>query len=122
MDIRDANDLVFKLMSEHGLFEKDWKFKFDRSIQRMGCCSFRRKLISISKPLAEVNSEETVRDTVLHEIAHAIAGPQAGHGILWKLQAKAIGAIQEACCKLANVVQVETAWQGICLDCQIKVS
>ncbi len=122
MDIREANALASRLMNEHGLFDKGWTFEFDRSIKRMGLCSYRRKVISVSKPLAEVNSEETVRDTILHEIAHVLAGAIAGHGCVWKLLAKSIGAIPEACCKLANIVQVETAWQGTCLDCQVTVS
>ena len=37
-------------------------------------------------------SEEQLLDTVLHEIAHAIAGHEAGHGLLWKATARRIGA------------------------------
>ena len=41
-------------------------------------------------------NEEEIRDTVLHEIAHAIAGPEAGHGPLWKATARRIGATPRA--------------------------
>jgi len=36
--------------------------------------------------------EEQVRDTILHEIAHAIAGHKAGHGWQWKAECRRIGA------------------------------
>ena len=35
-------------------------------------------------------------DTILHEIAHAIAGANAGHGPVWKAVAKRIGAAPRA--------------------------
>ena len=41
-------------------------------------------------------SKEQIRDTVLHEIAHAIAGREAGHGPLWKVTARRIGATPRA--------------------------
>ena len=37
-------------------------------------------------------SDESIQDTVLHEIAHALAAPEAGHGPLWKTVARRIGA------------------------------
>src|SRR6267154_2515819 len=90
-----AESLARELMSKHGLTALGWRFRFDRSIQRMGICRFTWKLIQVSRPLAEVNSEETVRDTLLHEIAHALVGVAAGHGRLWQIQAYALGARPE---------------------------
>jgi len=122
MDTKSVESLARDLMIAHGLTAKGWTFQFDQSVRRMGLCRFVPKVISVSKTLADLNSEQTMRDTILHEIAHALAGSQAGHGILWKLQARALGARPEACCKVSQVVQVETAWQGVCLDCSVKVS
>ncbi len=122
MDTKSVESLAQDLMSKHGLTAKGWKFQFDRSTHRMGLCRFAPKIISVSKPLADLNSEETLRDTILHEVAHALAGSQAGHGILWKLQARVLGARLETCCKVSQVIQVETAWQAVCVDCGVKVS
>ncbi len=53
-------------------------------------------MIRISRARALDGRNEQVRDTVLHEIAHAIAGPEAGHGPLWKATARRIGATPRA--------------------------
>ena len=37
-----------------------------------------------------------IRDTVLHEIAHALVGPEARHGPEWKAIAKRLGATPRA--------------------------
>ncbi len=122
MDTKSVESLARDLMTKHGLTARGWKFQFDRSMHRMGLCRFVPKIISVSKTLADLNSEETMRDTILHEIAHALAGSKARHGLLWKLQARALGARPETCCKVSQVVQAETAWQAVCFDCSMRVS
>lgn len=93
MDIHDVTDMAQALMKDHGLFEKGWTFKIDRAKARCGCCMFGPNVISISKFYIQgrrVTSRD-VRNTVLHEIAHALAGPDAGHGPEWKAIAQEIG-------------------------------
>ena len=51
---------------------------------------------SVSRTHALGGSKEQIRDTVLHEIAHAIAGREAGHGPLWKVTARRIEATPRA--------------------------
>lgn len=118
MRLQEAMILAKELMEQHGLI--GWTFQFDRAKIRMGRCSCRRKLITISAPLAQLNSENEVRDTILHEIAHALAGDSAGHGILWKRQAIAIGARPVACYDAEKVVQVPAKWIGKCPMCDAK--
>ncbi len=36
-------------------------------------------------------------DLILHEIAHANAGPGAGHGPIWKAEARRIGCTADRC-------------------------
>ena len=67
-----------------------------RGQKRLGDCHFRYHVIRISRTHALEGSEEQIRDTVLHEIAHAIAGHGAGHGPLWKATARRIGATPRA--------------------------
>ena len=62
------------------------------TLPRLGACRFRHHVIWISRTHALEGSEEQLLDTVLHEIAHAIAGHEAGHGLLWKATARRIGA------------------------------
>ncbi len=82
------------LMEEHGL--ADWTLAFVEAKRRLGDCHFGDRVIRISRAHALQGSEEQIRDTVLHEIAHAIAGPEAGHGPLWKATARRIGATPRA--------------------------
>ena len=83
-----------RLMEEHGL--SSWTLAFVETKRRLGDCHFRDRVIRISRTHALERNEEQIRDTVLHEIAHAIAGPEAGHGPLWKATARRIGATPRA--------------------------
>ena len=76
-------------LQQHKL--KKWKFKFDHSTRRAGCCNYRDKTISISFELARNASDEDIRDTILHEIAHALVGKKHNHDAVWKAKAKEIG-------------------------------
>ena len=83
-----------RLMDEHGL--TGWTFAFVEAKRRLGDCHFRHRVIRISRAHGLEGNEEQIRDTVLHEIAHAIAGREAGHGRLWKATARRIGATPRA--------------------------
>ena len=83
-----------RLMDEHGL--TGWTLAFVESRRGLGACDFSDRQIRIGRGHALEGNEEEIRDTVLHEIAHAIAGPEAGHGPLWKATARRIGATPRA--------------------------
>lgn len=68
-----------------------WKFKWSRTKRGLGYCDFDTKEIRISQPLAKVNCTIRMIDTLRHEIAHALAGPDAEHGKLWQKIAKHVG-------------------------------
>ena len=57
----------------------------------LGVCSYMPSFISIAVPVIQLLPSSEVKETILHEIAHALAGYKAGHGIQWKVIAKAIG-------------------------------
>jgi predicted SprT family Zn-dependent metalloprotease len=81
--------LAMDLIRQNELHE--WRFRFDHSTRRAGCCNFHDKLISISFELARNASDKDIRDTVLHEIAHALVGKQHNHDAVWKAKAREIG-------------------------------
>jgi predicted SprT family Zn-dependent metalloprotease len=95
MDHHQAAQLARELLDQHGL--RSWRFRFDRAVNRFGSCHHHRALITLSAPLTVLNPEGEVRDTLLHEIAHAIAGPKAGHGAEWKKYAAVLGARPQRC-------------------------
>ena len=83
-----------ELMDEHGL--DAWTFAFLEAERRLGDCNFQDRVIRIGRAHALDASEAEIRDTILHEIAHALAGPEARHGARWKAIARRIGATPRA--------------------------
>ena len=86
--------LARELMDKHGL--GDWTFAFLEAERRLGDCNYRDRVIRVGRTHALDAGEAEIRDTILHEIAHAIAGPEAQHGALWKATARRIGATPRA--------------------------
>ena len=82
------------LMDRHGL--DDWTLRFSAAWGRLGECRPNRKLIVLSRLHAVGGPPGQVTDTILHEIAHALAGPEAGHGPAWKEIAERIGAVPKS--------------------------
>lgn len=82
----DAKQLTEKLMQQHmpELVADGWKFNWHKSVRSFGTCHYGFKEISLSEQLVQMNDEERVTRTVLHEIAHALAGKKAGHGYKWR--------------------------------------
>ena len=68
-----------------------WSFGFDHARTRAGLCNFTDKRISVSRHLAAKYEDDEVHQILLHEVAHAIAGPRAGHGPTWKRIAYELG-------------------------------
>lgn len=98
-------------MDEHGLH--DWRLVIDRAKRRAGVCRSHERTIGLSGPLTRLHSEEQVRDTVLHEIAHALVGPGAGHGPRWRAMAVRLGTSPERCLP-QDAPTVPGAWVGTC--------
>jgi predicted SprT family Zn-dependent metalloprotease len=119
MDLTEAEQLATRLMREHGL--AGWSFRFDRATRRFGCCNFGRREISLSKAIVLLNDEPEVRDTILHEIAHAKAGPKAGHGPTWKAHAAALGCDARRCYDTASVRTPARKFQGTCPSCGFTI-
>ena len=116
MKLADARKLAQKLMRLHKLLP-GWSFQFDRSKVRFGKCNYATKEISLSRHLVELNSESEVRETILHEIAHALAPRGAGHGEKWQVLARSIGCSSNRCYG-EEVVRPTGRYKGTCPGCQ----
>lgn len=93
----DARRLAKGLMEEHGLVLEGWTFAFDAAKARLGMCNYTKKRITLSKHLVATNDSAEIKNTILHEIAHALAGKDAGHGPEWIAVARRIGCSGERC-------------------------
>lgn len=113
-DVRKlANELIqttFKIKKVDGnivnvnCWDIGYRFKFDNAKTWFGRCYSHKKIITLSKPFCLANPnhlDKKIKDTILHEIAHAIAfkiyGMEgANHGRYWKDVAKQVGCLPKA--------------------------
>ena len=114
--LADARTLAHALLKQHGLH--DWTFAFNRRKRAFGLCDFRKRTVYLSATLTELNGEAEVRDTLLHEIAHALAGHRAGHGPVWRKIAHEVGAKPERCYRAEEVRQPQSRYLLVCPSCQ----
>ncbi len=97
-DLAVVRQLAASLLARHGL--GDWCFEFDHATRRAGCCDYRRRRITLALQFARQGDEEQLRETLLHEIAHAMVGPKHHHDAHWRAKALQIGASGERCHQL----------------------
>lgn len=84
-----------KQLTLWGLKEKGWKFELSRTKQMLGRCDYLTKTIEVSQYWLE--DWPQVEDTILHEIAHALAGPNHNHNHIWRAYAIKVGATPKPC-------------------------
>lgn len=111
MQLTAAARLGRTLLDQHGLH--DWDLVFDRAKRRAGICRETTRQIGLSAPLTELHSEDEVRDTILHEVAHALVGARHGHDRVWQATARRIGCSGERCTS-PDAPGVDGAWVGLC--------
>jgi predicted SprT family Zn-dependent metalloprotease len=104
------------LLDIHGL--RTWSFGFNRRKRALGVCLFRRRRVELSVHLVDgANDDAEIRDTLLHEIAHALTGPEHGHDDVWKEVCRRIGARPE---RLAHGADMPSGrWQARCRGCGV---
>jgi len=68
-----------------------WTFGFDRAKRRAGLCNYTDRRVTVSRHLAERFGDDEIHQILLHEVAHAMAGADAGHGPRWRRIAAEIG-------------------------------
>jgi predicted SprT family Zn-dependent metalloprotease len=111
-----SRELALHLLRDHGL--RDWSFAFNRSKRQMGCCRYGPKVIELSRHFVERNDLDLVRDTLLHEIAHALVGLGHGHDAVWKAMCLRVGAKPE---RLSNEPDMPKGrWQATCAGCGMR--
>ena len=108
----DVTRLAEELLSAH-LPGRGWTFDFDRAVRRAGACHHADRRITLSRHLAARAEEDEVRQVLLHEVAHALAGHRAAHGPRWRAVAARIGCIGS---RLHDgpIAEERARWVGTC--------
>jgi predicted SprT family Zn-dependent metalloprotease len=111
-----VRELARSLLDVNGL--ADWSVRFSRSKLTLGRCLFDARAIEVSAHFVQHNGADAVRDTVLHEIAHALVGPGHGHDAAWRAMCQRVGARPE---RLSfEAVMPEGRWQAVCPGCGLR--
>ncbi|MGB3454048.1 MAG: SprT-like domain-containing protein [Moheibacter sp.] len=87
--LAEIEKLAIELMNKHGVGH--FKFKYGRSRTYAGNCSSSSQTIRLSIRFVLKNDIERIKNTILHEIAHATVGAEHGHRKVWQDKAKELG-------------------------------
>jgi predicted SprT family Zn-dependent metalloprotease len=93
--LEDVAQEARRLLMHHQL--PQWSFQFDNGTKRAGCCHYMTQVISLSYEFAKRAPKEEIRDTLLHEIAHALVGKAHHHDDAWRAKALEIGSSGRRC-------------------------
>lgn len=85
----DAQKMCDEKLKEYNLTH--WKASFISSTTKCAACDFENKRILISTNYCNACTIEDMKETILHEIAHALVGYASGHNEVWQAKAKEIG-------------------------------
>lgn len=82
----EIKNLALYLMKMHGGdFVKDWSFAIGRTISAVALCRYDIQRIEFSRHFINRISKDSLKETILHEIAHVITGADTeSHGEEWK--------------------------------------
>lgn len=112
----DKTNLILALaerkIAEH-LDLENWQFEFDSAKRRAGLCNYTEQKIQLSKYHVATHTVDENMQVVLHEIAHAMAGHEAGHSKTWLATAKRIGYRNEKFTG-KEIAEENAPWVGIC--------
>jgi predicted SprT family Zn-dependent metalloprotease len=101
---------------EKHLPDQGWIFKWDRAKRRMGCCNYTDKKITMSSFLVFNASKAQIQNTILHEVAHGMAGWEAAHGYYWRRIALSIGCDGKRCHNVSTGAGAK--YKATCSGCQ----
>ena len=113
----DAEKLAKELMQEHMpelVNQKGWGFGWHNSVHKFGVCRYGKRTITLSTQLVGMNDAERVKRTVLHEIAHALAGSKAKHGKKWQAICIKLGGDGQTYWSDENTTRVPPKYIGTC--------
>lgn len=113
-----AKEFTLGMMDEYGLTKNGWTFEWSNARCQFGYCHYVKKVIRLSLPLTELNSEGQVLNTIMHEVAHALT-PWHGHDSVWRAKAVELGAHPRSC---GEGITAPPRWAGVCPTCEQVVA
>jgi hypothetical protein len=126
MTLSDARTMTLAILAKN--YAYNWSVSEDRAIKRMGCTHHDTRTITYSKYYLESAPYDEIVNTIRHECAHAIAGPHAGHGPIWRRTFIYLGGNGKRTGKASETQRAKIAvkrenplWDVSCPTCNISL-
>lgn len=91
MDRTSASNFCRAELNKHGLKEWGIRLTTDPNLPFLGLCMHNDKCIMLNAHHIDLHPDKDVINTIQHEIAHALVGPNHGHNSVWAEKAKELG-------------------------------
>lgn len=96
------------LLRSHGLAK--WRTEVSRGRRTIGLCVYDEKTIKLSRYHLETDEPAYIKDTIIHEVAHALT-PGARHGARWRRKAIELGGSGQQYAKHSDY---PSKWAAMC--------
>ena len=116
--MQQVEDHVVQLLERHlntGAPATWWRFRFETATGRAGICRYTTRTVALSVSYVLRAPWNNIRDTLLHEVAHAIVGPGHAHNAVWQTAAWRIGRTAHRCSTVTHSLK---RWVGECPRCR----
>ncbi len=92
-----ASQLLRDTLNQHGLSEWKGSLSLLENNSWVGLCDYKKKTIFLNAFAVDIHPDDEIKDTVLHEVAHALVGENHKHDSIWAAKAEEIGARSTPC-------------------------
>ena len=97
MTRQEASEYCREKLNFYGLQEWSVRLNTNPESRFLGLCSYKDKCIILNAHHIEIHPEPSVRNTILHEVAHALT-PGHAHDDVWAAKAKECGCDNTLAC------------------------
>jgi hypothetical protein len=102
MDRTQAHNLCKAELAKHGLSDWGVRITHDPKQSFLGMCVYKDKVIILNAFHIDIHPDAEVRDTILHEVAHALT-PGQRHNDVWATKARDIGCTNTMPCSHLDI-------------------
>lgn len=115
MKSSDIFDLAVSTLRDYGLLEKFWRVEWDNGKRRAGSCNYARRVITLSRIILPGAPDEEVRETILHEVAHALT-PGHSHDAVWRAKLIEMGGTGK---RTHDMETPKGRYEMVCTNCGV---